>query len=520
MEFGGILRKSARFYSDNVAVTCEGQSLTFAELYERSCRLANGLRALGLEKGDRVATLEDNNIESLVEICAFALAGLVRCPMYTQNTGDVHVYMLNLVGAKALMAQEKYVKDVADLLSTATTVEHVVVNGAGGDGMLAYDDVVGSPSEDPNVLVRQDDNHIIRFSAGTTGRPKGILHTVRGWRDMGSEFALVLPRTEPDDAYLCAAPLSHAAGLFVWPFISQGARHVLMPAFDPGRFLELVETERCTLTLLVPTMIQIVANHPDAKKRDVSSLKAVFYGAAPIAERTLEEAQALWGNIMYQLYGQSESLPVCVLDPRYHSVGGTAEERRLLRSCGRPTPNTLVKLVDDDGNEVPQGELGEICTLSPGNMQEIWADPEATAERTTPDGYVRSRDVGSMDDSGFIFLADRKEDLIISGGFNIWPAEVENALCSHPAVMEAAVVGVPDEKWGETVMAVVVLRDGQQATADELVDWCREKVGSTKKPTRVEFSAEPLPKSGVGKLLRRTVREAYWTAEDRGISGA
>jgi len=511
---GTILEKSAALYGGNVAVTCEGESLTYAELYERACRLANGLRALGLEKGDRVATLEDNQLESFVEICALSLAGLVRCPMYTQNTADGHEHMANLVGAKALFVQEKYYADVADVRKGAPSVEHLIVHGGGGDGTLSYSELLGSPSDPPRVDVGLDDNHILRFSAGTTGRPKGILHTERGWRDMGNEFCLVLPRIEPEDTYLCAGPLSHAAGLFVWPMIAHGARHVLMPAFDPARFLELTESERCTLTLLVPTMIQVIANHPDGQKRDVSSLKAVFYGAAPIAERTLKEAQALWGNIMYQLYGQSESLPVTVLAPRHH------EEQHLLRSAGRPTPNTLIRLVDDDGVEVAQGELGEVCMLSPGNMKEIWNDPEATAERMTPDGYVRSRDVGYMDERGFVFLADRKEDLIISGGFNIWPAEVENALCSHPSVMEAAVVGVPDEKWGETVVAVVVLREGQQATAGELVDWCREKVGSTKKPTRVEFSSEPLPKSGVGKVLRRVVRERYWEGEDRRVSGA
>jgi acyl-CoA synthetase (AMP-forming)/AMP-acid ligase II len=337
---------------------------------------------------------------------------------------------------------------------------------------------------------------------------------------MGNELALILPRIDEHDAFLVAGPMSHAAGLLVWPVIAAGARSIVMAGFDPARCLELIETEHATMTLLVPTTIQSVANHADARRRDLSSLKAVFYGAAPITERTLEDAQAVWGNIMYQLYGQSESLPTTVLTPRHHILHGTDAERRWLRSAGRPTPNSDVKVLDDDGREVAAGEVGEICSLSPGNMAGIWGDPSATAERFAPGGYVRTRDLGYVDEHGFVYLADRKEDMIISGGFNIWPAEVENALCSHPAVMEAAVVGVPDEKWGETVLAVVVLRARQEATADELISWCREKIGSVKKPTRLEFSADPLPKSGVGKLLRRAVREKYWQGEDRRVHGA
>jgi acyl-CoA synthetase (AMP-forming)/AMP-acid ligase II len=366
-----------------------------------------------------------------------------------------------------------------------------------------------SPVDSHDVTLGEDDDHIIRFSAGTTGRPKGILHSVRGWREMGNEFALVLPRMRDTDAYLVAAPLSHAAGLLLWPLIAHGCRHVIMPAFHPGRFLDLVESERCTLTFLVPTMIQMVATEPGAGTRDLSSLRMVLYGASPITERTLRESIGLWGNIMYQVYGQSEALPATVLTPQHHVLDDSEQNRRYLRSAGRITPNSAVAILDDQDVEVPSGELGEICVKSPGAMKAIWGDPEATALRITAAGYVRSRDIGYLDDRGFLYLADRKEDMIISGGFNVWPAEVENALASHPAVQEAAVVGVPDQKWGEAVLAVVVLREQQQATEQELIDWARQKVGRIKKPSRIEFSTEPLPKSPVGKMIRRLVRERF-----------
>ncbi|MFG2250904.1 class I adenylate-forming enzyme family protein [Spirillospora sp. NPDC048823] len=511
--FPGILRQSATSYGGKIAATFEGQSLTYKQLYERSCRLANGLLSLGLRKGDKVATLEDNHLDGLVEICALALAGLVRCPMSAQNSADVHAYTMNLVGAKALIVQQKYHQAASEMSHAVETLQHVIVHGGAGSGMRTYEELLEFPADAPDIPVGLEDDHIIRFSAGTTGRPKGILHTVRAWRDMGAEMRLIMPGLDTDDVYLCAGPMGHAAGLLVWPLIAGGARQVIMPAFDPGHFLALTESESCTFTVLVPTMIQMIARHPDSQRRDLSSLRAVFYGAAPITERTLQEAQAVWGYIMYQIYGQSESMPITVLQPRHHILEGSDKERRLLRSAGRPTPNSVVKIIDDNGEEAPPGALGEVCALSPGNMTELWGDPDGTAERITPDGYVRTRDVGYLDADGFLFLADRKEDMIISGGYNIWPAEIENALSAHPDVMEAAVLGVPDDKWGEAVAAVVVLRDGQHIEADELIDWCRKLVGSIKKPKRIEFSAEPLPKNPVGKLVRRTIRDSYWPEE-------
>lgn len=521
MNFGEILRKSSILYSDNTAIAYGEQRQTFKELYDRSCRLANGLLDLGVEPGDRVAVLEDNSTQSLERIGGLAAGGFVRAPMYTQNVADVHVYMLNLIGARALIVDEQHLKSVSDRLADVPTLEHVIVSGSEATEHQSYSELIENASSDhPRPQIDEGSNHIIRFSAGTTGRPKGIVHTQRLWLQLGNELALALPRIGEDDSYLAAGPLSHASGLLAWPLITNGASHVILGPFDPAKFLEIIETDRITLSLLVPTMIAAIANHPDAKKRELSSLRAMFYGASPITERTLKDALGAWGNIMYQLYGQSENVPLTVLTPRHHIIDGTEEERSYLRSAGRPTPNTLLRIVDDEGNEVPNGQLGEIAALGPGRMKEIWGDPEATAARVTSDGFVRTRDVGYVDERGFLFLADRMEDLIISGGFNIWPAEVENALASHPAVLESAVVGVPDEKWGEAVLGVVVLREGHEATEEELIEHCRELIGSVKKPARVEFVREPLPKSAVGKLVRRQVRERYWTDEDRQIRGA
>ena len=521
MSFADILRKAGTLYGARTAVVFGDRRLTYAELYERACRLANALADHGVRPGDRVATLADNLPTSCEEMAGLGLGGFVRSPMYTQNPVGVHLYMLNVVGARALIVQDRYWEELAPHIHEAPTVEAVLVHGDGRGRSLNYSrSIEQASSKDPNVSVSPDDPHIVRFSAGTTGRPKGICHTVAGWLAMGNEHCLGFPPLQARDRQLVAGPMSHASGFLVWPMIASGACHVLMPRFDPGGFLGLVEAQRCTRALLTPTMIRMIVDHPDVARRDLSSLVAIYYGAAPIAEKTLQDARAVWGNIMYQVYAQSECLPISVLSPAYHRPDGTDRERAWLRSAGRPFPNVCVRIAGNDGTDLAVGEMGEIVALSPGAMREIWNDPEATSERFTADGWVRTRDIGYLDEDGFVYIADRKEDMIISGGFNIWPAEIENALYSHPGVHEVCVVGVPHPKWGETPKAVVVLKKGATATESELIDWCTDRVGSTKKPASVEFSDEPLPKSPVGKMIRRAVKDKYWKDHQHAVHGA
>jgi acyl-CoA synthetase (AMP-forming)/AMP-acid ligase II len=325
-------------------------------------------------------------------------------------------------------------------------------------------------------------------------------------------MALAMPALTGTDKYLAAGPLAHAALLPLFGTLAAGGSVVVIPAFDPARFIDIVEQQRCTIALLVPTMIQMIVALPQARNADLSSLRAVFYGAAPISERTLADGRAIWGDIMYQMYGQSEAVPLTVLSPGDHSG-------HRLRSAGRPTPNTVIRIVDANGEDVAPGRVGEIAARTPAAMAAIWRDEEATSQRVLADGSVLTRDMGYVDEDGFLYLADRKEDMIISGGYNIWPAELENALASHPAVAEVAVVGVPHEKWGETPKAVVVLRPGHRADAQELIDWSRDKVGAVKRVTSVEFT-DALPKSPVGKILRREVKKRFWDDSERTIAGA
>ena len=522
MDFPGLFAKCLLMYRGNVAVTFEGQHQTYAELGDRASRLGNALADLGLAPGDRVAVLGDNNLEFIEQAVGIALAGMVRCPMYTQNVASTHAYMLNTVGARAIIVQDKYAADIESVREQVPTLEHVIVmGGSGGPGQLLYEGMLaaGSP-EFPHVTVPPDADHIIRFSAGTTGKPKGIVFSQAGWMAMGNEQVLAYARFDESDAYLVAAPMSHASGLMIWPILAAGARYVIMSSFDPERFLQTIETERCTATLIVPTMIQMLASVPDAKSYDLSSMRLVTYGASPITEKVLRAGLDLWGNIMYQLFGQSEVLGGCVLTPAYHLTGHSERERHILGSAGRPAPSTILTIRDDDDNVLPIGQTGEICLHSPASMKGIWGDPEATAARFTPDGAVRTKDMGYLDEEGFLHLVDRKEDMIISGGFNVWPLEVENALAAHPDVHEAIVVGVPDEKWGEAVFAVVVLNEGATATEAELIAFARDKVGPVKRPKQLVISQQPLPKSPVGKPLRRQAREMYWIAPDQPAENA
>lgn len=516
MDFGDILRRSAQQHADRIAIRCGASELTYAELYGRASGLAAGLVAAGARPGDRIATVGDNALDTAEQLCAMALGGFVRCPLYTHNTSDAHAYMLNLSGARVVLAQDEHVAAILACRSTLESVE-LVVGATHGECSLA-ELVARGAGADPLTSVAPSDLHIVRFSAGTTGRPKGIAHSNWGWRQMADEICLSLGGITEADVQVICGPMSHASGLLFWPMIARGATQVLCPAFDAGEVLRLLESERATTVLLVPTMMQMLAAHPDAATRDLSQLRHVLYTAAPASERTLEDASELFGPVLYQFYGQSEILPLTVLRPDQHVFSGDA--RRWLRSAGRASPNAFVRIVDDEGRELPVGEIGEVVGRSPGAMLGLWQDPEGTAARTLDGGWIRTRDLGRVDGDGFLYLADRKEDMIISGGYNIWPAEIENALQAHPAVAEAVVVGVPHPKWGETPHAVVVLRPGTTATEAELVQWCRSALGSVKKPTAVEFWTDPLPKTPIGKVLRRVIRDPFWQQRTAGIGGA
>lgn len=521
MNPASAVERHATERGDHVAMICDDVQQTYAELHANGQRVASALHQLGLRPGDCIALLVDNGPATLELTVGVAFAGLLRAPLYGHDPASRHQYLLDLTGARALVIDEKYYEPLEPLLGSCSDLQDVIIVGGTPAQTVGkatgaakrhreheYDALVSAapPAAVPHQY-QPDDAYQIRFSAGTTGNPKGILHDTAGWIAAGEQVAEVLETPlSTADRYLAAGPLTHAASLPVWPVLEAGGTIVVMPSFDVGRFLEVIEQHQVTISLVVPTMVQMITAHPEAASRDLSSLRALYYGTSPMPEVTLVAGIRLWGNIMYQLYGQSEAVPATILAPKDHRIAGSDSERARLRSAGRPLPSCEIRIVDEEDREVAVGEVGEILIKSPGRMREIWRDPEATAARITADGAVRTRDMGWFDEDGFLFLADRKEDMIISGGFNIWPAELENALVSHPAVGEASVVAAAHDKWGETPHAFVVLAEGEHVSADELIAFTRDAVGSVKKVTGITF-VEELPKTPIGKVLRRVLRE-------------
>jgi acyl-CoA synthetase (AMP-forming)/AMP-acid ligase II len=522
MDPATIVRRAATMYRDHAAVRCEGREQTYAELFRRACRLANALRACGARPGDRVATLGDNAFESIEQAAACALGNFPRATLYTYQGAPTNRYLLELTGTRVLVVQQKYALELMPLLEGLSELRAVIVFGDGPvpPGALAYEEALGRASEADDLVPNGiDDVHIIRFSSGTTGRPKGIYHSVGRWAQYNNEWRWVTPLLTERSRYLVPTSLNHLGVAFLWGVLAVGGCILPMPAFEPRRVLELLEQERITHTVAAPVMIREMLRDPSSRTRDFSALQCLMYAGSPIAPDTLQAAIEVFGPALFQMYAQSEAMPISMLLPHQHVTDGSEHRSRRLRSVGRPTPNVVVTVRDEDGRVLPPGAIGEIAARGPSTMSGIWNDAAATAARTLEDGSILTRDMGYLDEDGFIYLVDRKDDMIVSGGYNIWPSELEEALARHPAVSEACVFGVPDEKWGETPMAAVVLRAGMQAGAEELVAFTRQELGGVKKVTQVVF-LPGLPRTATGKVQRHVLKEPHWAARGTRIAGS
>ncbi len=511
-----LMRRAWKTYGDRVAIVCESRQLTYRQLADRTHRVANALRDAGIVAGDRVASLGRNRIESMEEITGVAAGAFVRVPLYVHSAAPVWAGALRRTGSRALIVDAEFWPDLRRALEVERwALDLVLVRDETSDlvGATPYEAAMEKASPTPVDVERSlDDVHIIRFSAGTTGVPKAIAHSERAWCSaiLGAVTLEDLPDT-PSQRFLVITPYSHGSGMGVWGTLASGGCHVIMPKFEPEKMLELIEAHEITQLFLVATMMERLTALPDLDRWDVSSVQRISYGTCSTPERLIRQILSLFPHAeISQAYGQSELAGiVTVLTDEDHRQALESGDGRLLRSAGRPLPTTAVRIEDESGNVVPNGTIGEIVARSPGVMMGIWNDPVATAERITPDGWVRTRDLGHLDDDGYLWVADRLDDLIITGGFNVWPAEIENALENHPAVTQAIVFGVPHDRWGETPMAVVRLRPGHTATEAELIAWCEANIGKVKRPNRVHITEAALPMNSVGKLLRRQARETF-----------
>jgi acyl-CoA synthetase (AMP-forming)/AMP-acid ligase II len=512
MDVRTMMRRTVEQWGDSEAVLAGDRRLSYSEAWERGVRLANVMIEAGMRPGDRVAVLEDNCLESVDFFVATAVGNFVRVPLYARNSRESHAHMLGHTGSRMLVVAEHRLHEVAGLEQEIPTLEQILVRDSKYDGLLQ-----GASPVDPQVAISPDDLYIIRHTAGTTGKSKGVPFTHRQFLDSERDWFYGFPPVELGDTSLHAAAISHGSGYFFIPPWAVGGRNILLEGFDVPKVLDIMERERVAFTFLVPTMLGMLARDPSAAGRDWSALKCIGIAGSPSAEAMLRQARSVFGDVIYQVYGQSEVFPVTMIGPRelFAEIPGSQP----IRSAGRVFPFAELAILDVESHEpLAVGEEGEIAAKTDGQMSGFWNDPEATAAKIH-EGWVLTGDIGKIDEHGYLYVIDRVADMIISGGFNIWPAELENVIASHPAVIEVAVFGVPDERWGETPIAVCVVAEGERVDEEEIMELCKERLGSYKKPSQVIVTADPLPRSPVGKVLRRSLRAPYWKGHERAVAG-
>jgi acyl-CoA synthetase (AMP-forming)/AMP-acid ligase II len=502
-----VVREHAAARPDHVAVRHRECELTYAELDDRSSRLARALLDAGVRAGSRVAYLDRTAPEILELLFATAKIGAVTVPLNWRLATAELAEVVDDAKPSVLIAGEAYAPILEEIRAPAAPI---VVGRRYEEWIDAYDAV------DPGTAAESGDIVLQLYTSGTTGVPKGVLTTHRNL----AAAAETSPYWEfdPDSVSLTALPMFHIGGIG-WAFLGlwNGATTVLVSEFEPETVLDVIESQRVTNAVLVPTMIQMLLDVPGAADRNYSALRSIAYGASPITTPVLKAALRTFDCSLYGIYGLTESTGgVIQLDPADHDPGGPREH--LLRSAGRPLPWVELRVVDPAaGAECAAGETGEVWVRSPNVTPGYFNRPQETAAALTADGWLRTGDGGYLDAEGYLFLTDRIKDMIVSGGENVYPVEVEEALAQHPDVAEAAVIGVPDERWGETVKAVVVVRPGSAPTAEELIAFARERLAGYKLPRSVDF-VEELPRTPSGKVLKRELRKRYESRTDGGPS--
>ncbi len=496
-----MVRRGAQRFAARTAVVFGETSLTYRDVDDAANRFANALLARGLAKGDEVALLVGNGLWSVSLDFACVKAGLVRVPLNARLSLNELERMLVETNARWLIHAPSLSGVAAALGERVPGLVGIGLGAPGVDGDDLLADAADASAREPLVALEADDPLLVLYTSGTTGTLKAVVHTQGTYAAIVVNILSNLVSPNRDSVMLHAASLIHASGTFVLPYWLRGATTAVLERFEPGEFLAAIARYGVSEINLVPTMLTMLVGSGLADDADVSSLRQVIYGASPMPRPTLERAIEAWGPIFTQYYGQTEApLAITVLDRRDHL------DDRLWGSCGFASVDAEVRLVAEDGSLAPTGEIGEIQVRAPFVMARYYRAPELNAEMTTADGWLRTRDLARRDERGYLYLVDRRSDMIITGGFNVYPREVEDALMTHPAVAECAVVGAPDPTWVETVVAFVVLQPAATVSEDQLRQVVRDRLAGYKVPHRVMFVAE-IPKSAVGKVLRRALRD-------------
>ena len=513
MNIGTLLTKSARTFPDNLAVACGPRQWTYAEFNERVNRLANVFCRLGLRPGGHVAILMQNLPEMLESMFACFKVGAAAVPINFRLHPNEIAFIIDHSEAELVVLSAEFNAPISQVKDRLPRVRYVVTIAEAQGDMLDYETLIRAECGAFNdVDVDPDDVAWVFYTSGTTDQPKGALLTHRNLLAMTMSFyADICQGFGPDDVALHAAPLSHGSGLYALPNVGKAAANIIPEtvAFDPDRVLEAIEKFRVTNMFAAPTMVKRLVESPALHRYDLRSLTILNYGGGPMLAEDLRVAIEKLGPCLVQLYGLGESpMTITHLPHRDHVLNGTAQQMKRLSSAGFARTNVEVRILDDGDNELPPGAIGQIVTRSDLVMKGYWRNPEATAA-ALKDGWLHTGDVGYMDDDGYVFLLDRSKDLIISGGENIYPREIEEVLIRHPAVFEVAVIGVPHPEWGEAVKAVVVQTPGCGVSGEELIDFCKGRIASFKKPGSVDF-VEELPRNNYGKVVKNLIRAPYW----------
>lgn len=523
---GDIVHANARRYPNRTSIIFRDKSYTWKETNERINSLAHALLDLGLEKEDRVGVVSENTGQYLEIPFATSKAGLIFVPLNFRLSPEELVTQINDCGAKVLIVGTKYVKTIMAIKDRIPNVQHLIgMADAGGENHgieRDYDVLAASfPTCEPEVEVDENDIYMFMYTGGTTGLPKGAVYihrTVFTW----ILNCAIIERATTSDIYLVAPPIFHLGVQF--PYIVYwylGCTTVVAEEFKPANILQMIEEYRITVTQLQGTMLNLIRTHHDFDRHhnNVNSLRLIEYGAAPISMETLLWAKEHFRCDFHQIAGGTEAgMSVADLWPEDHVLKGTAEERRRLSSAGREAPNAWVRIVDPEGNEVPPGVVGEIASRSVNTMEQYWNKVEEN-DHAFRQGWLHMGDLAYRDEDGYIYYVDRSKDMIISGGENIFSQEVERAINAHPAVAESAVVGIPDDVWGEAVHALVILKQGYEPkpAPEDIIIFCKDRLASYKKPKSIEFT-DSLPRTPVGKVQKVVIREKYWAGRKRGIN--
>jgi long-chain acyl-CoA synthetase len=513
------LKRAVQVNGSGIATIDGERQRTWREFAQRVEKLAGALKNLGLKEGDRLAVLALNSDRYLECFFAVPWAGGIIVPLNTRLAVPELVYMLNDTAPEILVVDDAFAALSATLADEVPSLKHIILAGDGPipAGAVSHDEILATADPIPDAQRGGDDIAAIYYTGGTTGLSKGVMLTHNNIVSNAMSGMAHLYRGEPW-IYLHSAAMFHIADS-QWNsgVTMQAGTHVFIPKFDPVETLKTIEKHRVTYCAVVPIMINLLYMAAEKTNYDVSSLRDVEYGGSPMSPAVVAQAKAVFPNCRFnQGYGQTETSPgISRLPPQYHTADGPYADK--LASAGLVVLNMELKIVDPDDNEVPPGALGEIVVRGPHVMAGYWNKPEETAQALRG-GWMHTGDAGYIDEDGFLFIVDRVKDMIVTGAENVYSSEVENAIYHHPAVALCAVIGVPDEKWGERVHAVVTLKEGQSLTEEEIIDHCRKYIGGYKCPRSVEIRTEPMPMSGAGKILKRELRAPYWAGHNSQVN--